>query len=241
MNLVILASGSGKRLKKLTKSTPKCLIKINGKSLLEYLDSFIKYFNKTYLVAGFKANLIKKFLKRKNIKIINNYNYRSTNMVYSLFCASSKIKGDTVICYSDIIFDHKIFNLLKKTRGTVMPVKSDWLELWKKRMPYREIKKDAENIEIKKGFLTSLGQPINSIYPKNQFMGILKISKKDFKIMRKLFVEIKNKKIDFTNFINLAIKKKNLKIKCIKTRSFWFEIDKINDVAITSKLLRKIY
>ena len=67
MNLIILASGSGKRLKKLTKNCPKCLIEINGIKILEYLNRFIKNFQATYLVAGFKANLIKKFIKKKKI------------------------------------------------------------------------------------------------------------------------------------------------------------------------------
>ena len=34
-------------------------------------------------------------------------------MVYSLFCASNKIRGDIVVCYSDIIFDHKVYNSIK--------------------------------------------------------------------------------------------------------------------------------
>ena len=53
----------GKRLKKFTKKKPKCLIEINGKKIIEYLYPFIKYFKKIYLVAGFKADLVKKFLR----------------------------------------------------------------------------------------------------------------------------------------------------------------------------------
>lgn len=241
MNLIILASGSGKRLKKFTKKKPKCLIEINGKKIIEYLYPFIKYFKKIYLVAGFKADLVKKFLRRKKITIIKNKNYKKTNMVYSLFCASNKIRGDIVVCYSDIIFDHKVYNSIKKIKGTVMPVKSNWLDLWKKRMKQKEIKNDAENIEIKKNYLVNIGSPIENSFPKNQFMGILKISKKDFIKMKKLFFEIKNRKIDFTNFINLAIIKKDIKVRCVKTKKYWFEIDNIKDISITSKLLKKIF
>ena len=147
-------------------------------------------------------------------------------------------KSNSQLQISEIIA--KLSKILIKERP-VMPVKSNWLDLWEKRMSKKEIKKDAENIEIKKNFLTRIGQTINNIYPKVQFMGILKISKKDFKIMKKLFFEIKNKKIDFTSFLNLAIQKKNIKIKCIKTKSYWFEIDNIKDVNITSKLLKKNY
>ena len=35
MNLIILASGKGSRLKKLTKNNPKCLLKIKGKTIIQ--------------------------------------------------------------------------------------------------------------------------------------------------------------------------------------------------------------
>ena len=43
MILLILASGSGKRLKQKTKQNPKCLTNINGKPILEYLRGFMNW------------------------------------------------------------------------------------------------------------------------------------------------------------------------------------------------------
>ena len=81
-------------------------------------------------------------------------------------------------------------------------------------------------LKSKKNYLVNIGSPIENSFPKNQFMGILKISKKDFIKMKKFFFEIKNRKIDFTNFINLALllrrilkldllKRKNIGLKSI--------------------------
>ena len=36
MNVIILAAGEGNRLKPLTNDTPKCLVKLFGKSLLDW-------------------------------------------------------------------------------------------------------------------------------------------------------------------------------------------------------------
>ena len=47
MILVILASGRGSRLKKETANVPKCLVKINGITILEGLEKLYKYFNKS--------------------------------------------------------------------------------------------------------------------------------------------------------------------------------------------------
>ena len=48
--------------------------------------------------------------------MIINKEYKSTNMVHSMFLASRSIKSDIVICYGDIIFDPKIYELFKKKK-----------------------------------------------------------------------------------------------------------------------------
>ena len=64
---------------------------------------------------GYKSFLFKE-LKFKNFKLINNVNYKSSNMVQSLFCAKKFIKNDIIIVYSDIIFDPKIIDQLKSKK-----------------------------------------------------------------------------------------------------------------------------
>ena len=41
MKLVILASGRGSRLKRLTKLNPKCLLKINNKAVIDYQKKYL--------------------------------------------------------------------------------------------------------------------------------------------------------------------------------------------------------
>ena len=109
MNLVILASGMGKRL---NKKLPKCLVNINDKTLLERILNFSKEFDKVIIVGGYKVNLLKKIIKnqnRKNIYLINNKDYKTTNMVESFFKAYNKVNQDVIISYSDIIFDSSLF------------------------------------------------------------------------------------------------------------------------------------
>ena len=240
MILLILASGSGKRLKHKTKNIPKCLVKVNGKPIIEYMDNFINCFEKVYIVAGYKSNKIKKFYKNKNVVVIYNKNYNKTNMVHSIFCASKYIKDDVVISYSDIIFDYSIFKLLKK-KVNLMPIKKGWLKIWKKRMSHEEINKDAEDLVIKKNKLISIGNKINKILPKYQFMGLIKIIYKDLLKMKEFYIKLNNKKIDFTSFINLMLLKNKISINCIKTNKFWYEIDTYRDLILTNKILRKKY
>lgn len=238
MILIILASGSGKRLKNKTKKIPKCLVEVNGKPIIEYMQKFINCFDKIFVIAGYKSNRVKKFFNNKKVKVIYNSKYDSTNMVYSLFCASKYVKEDVVVSYSDIIFDYSLFYSLKREKFNSIPVNINWLKLWKKRMPISKIKKDAENLISKGNKLISIGEKITKKYPKYQFMGLMKIIYKDFFLMKKYFNKINNKKIDFTSFINLMLRDKKINIRCLKTSKFWLEIDNLNDLNLAKKILK---
>ena len=50
MNLIILASGKGSRLKSLTKNKPKCLIKIRGKTIIERILENSNFFKKSTFI-----------------------------------------------------------------------------------------------------------------------------------------------------------------------------------------------
>jgi choline kinase len=235
MILLILASGRGSRLKELTKKRPKCLIKIKNKSIIKYLEPIFLYFNKIFIITGYKSNLIKKELNNKKIKFIKNKEYYKTNMVHSIFVAKKEINEDIIILYSDIIFDHKIISNLIKFRSTTLPLNQRWVATWRKRMNYKGILNDAENVVTKNKKIIEIGTKIRKNLPKLQFMGMAKITKQDYYKMYKLYKKTKDMRIDFTKFINLYIKKKLGKISYFITSRFWFEIDTIKDYHLINK------
>ena len=237
MQLVILASGKGSRLKNKTKNIPKCLVKINGKSIIDYNKKIFSEFKNIIIITGYKSKLIEEKFKNKKISFIKNKNFKTTNMVYSFFCASRCITKSVLICYADIIFNHKILHLLKKNHTSIV-VKKNWFSYWKKRMSYKDIFDDAENITIKKNYVESIGGKINkNNIPRNQFMGIIKITLKDFKKLKKFFFKLKSYNIDFTSFLDLALKNKVIRLKAIETKLFWLEIDTIKDLKYAEKKL----
>ena len=237
MQLVILASGKGSRLKNKTKKIPKCLVKVNKISIIDYNKKFFNKFKKVIIVTGYKSKLIKKKLKYKNFKFVTNEDFKTTNMVYSFFCASKYIYKSVIVCYADIIFDDKIFEILKKNYTSII-VKRDWYNYWKQRMPIKKIFNDAEDLVIKKGYVKTIGGKINKNIPKNQFMGLIKITYEDFKKLKIFFYKLNNKKIDFTNFLNLAIKHKIIKLRAFGTKRFWIEIDSLKDLKLAKKKLK---
>ena len=69
--VVILVGGLGTRLRSLTKTTPKPLIKINDTPFIEYLIKFysISGFKKIVLLTKYKSSI---FVKKYHGKVIDN-------------------------------------------------------------------------------------------------------------------------------------------------------------------------
>jgi choline kinase len=235
MQLILLASGRGSRLKKLTQNTPKCLIKVKSKPIIEYISENFQKFSEIIILTGYKSELIKK--KFPKIKIIRNNKYKSTNMVYSLFCAKKYITQDVIVSYSDIIFDNKIINKMINFNKSHIPLNKEWLSLWRKRMSKKKINNDAENLTVNKKKVISIGSKIKSCRPKLQFMGLIKLKYNDFIKLYKFFISLKSPKINMTSFLDVSLKKNIFSLGYFKTSHYWFEIDNIKDIKVTEKFL----
>ncbi len=238
MQLILLAAGMGNRLPKYLRKDPKCMVKINNKCVIEYLEEFTKKFKNKTIITGYKSYKLKEIIKKLNLNEIRNNHYKKTNMVYSMFRAKNILKKEIVICYTDIIFDPKIYlQLSKKKNQNIMPINKNWLNVWKGRMSKKMILKDAENLTVNNNYITSIGEKISKKLPKYQFMGIIKIKYKDYFKLKKYFLKLKNNRIDFTSFINKAIKNKIVKVKSSITTRYWYEIDNIKDKKFVEKSL----
>lgn len=237
MQLVLLAAGRGSRLPKKFRNKPKCLSLIGKKTIFEFNKNFFNRIKNKLIITGFKNLNLQTIIKENNFKEIKNKNYKKTNMVHSLMLSSKHLKKnkDIIVCYGDIIFDEKLFNIFKKFDGNIMPGNKNWFKYWRKRMNINKLLKDAENFKIKKGYLQEIGTIINNQIPKLQYMGIFKITYNSFIKMHKLYMKISNEKIDMTSFLNMCIKKKTIKIKVKNYSSYWYEIDSLKDIKVATK------
>lgn len=118
MQAIILAAGLAKRLRPLTDSTPKCLLKAGEKTLLEMtIDNILKNdVNEFVMVTGYRENMIKDFISKKypglNITYLTNSGYENNNNSYSLWMTKNYIKDDCLLLDSDILFDFRIISKL---------------------------------------------------------------------------------------------------------------------------------
>ncbi|MCB0727527.1 MAG: phosphocholine cytidylyltransferase family protein [Ignavibacteriae bacterium] len=123
MQAIILAAGASKRLRPLTDTTPKCLLNIGDKNLLErtilnLTDNGIQDF---IFVTGYRENMIKDFMKETfpalNVTFITNPDYENNNNSYSLWMTRDFVKGEILLLDSDILFDKKIITALLRSEN----------------------------------------------------------------------------------------------------------------------------
>lgn len=108
---IIMAAGLGNRIRPVTLETPKPLIKVNGKRMI---DSVINALNKNgiyeiYLVVGYlKEQFYVLEKKYENLKIIENPYYDTCNNISSLYVARDYI-GESIILDGDqIVYNDSI-------------------------------------------------------------------------------------------------------------------------------------
>lgn len=119
MKAIILAAGIASRLRPLTDSTPKCLLKVGKKNLLQRtVDALLKNgINEFVVVTGYLNSQIEDFLKSNynncQFTFIHNEKYASTNNIYSLWLSKEAVMNEDVLLLdSDILFDSKIITKL---------------------------------------------------------------------------------------------------------------------------------
>lgn len=136
MQAVILAAGMGKRLKELTKNNTKCMIKVNGVTLIERMLRQLECWNlaKIVIVIGYEGRKLQKYIDgleiRTPIVYVENDVYDRTNNIYSLALAKDFLcQDDTLLLESDLIFEDSVIGeLLSDTRSTLALV--DRYESW---------------------------------------------------------------------------------------------------------------
>lgn len=136
MQAVILAAGMGKRLKELTRDNTKCMVKVNGVSLIERMLTQLDRhaMRRIVIVVGYKSRELIDFIGTLNVRTpivyVHNPVYDKTNNIYSLALAKQYLcEDDTLLLESDLIFEDRVIDeLLSDPRDTLALV--DKYESW---------------------------------------------------------------------------------------------------------------
>lgn len=243
MNVIILAAGTGARMKNLTKKKPKCFLKINGTTLIERLVTQLKKLGlkDISIIVGYKAESF--FFK--DVNYFYNKKYSNTNMFYSLMKAKKKMNKDTLIIYSDVLLSKNILKKMLKTKKEfAVGVDINWKKYWKFR--FKKINSDLESLKMnKQNHVLEIGRETKDLKDINaRYIGIIKTSKNINKKIISVWEKEKDRskpnwgisgnslnKAYMTDLINKIINSNKKKTIChaIKFKNGWYEFDNKKD------------
>jgi D,D-heptose 1,7-bisphosphate phosphatase len=224
LDLVILAGGLGKRISFITKKTPKPLIKFGKLSFLNHIINFYaKYnFNKIYILAGYKGELIKKKFDGKKINLtpiecIVEKKLKGTAGTL-LQLKKYKIKN-FILVNGDSFFDIDLKKFIKNTKNYLIKMALVPNKIYKSNNLLSRI--DVQN---KKVIFRNNSKYMNG--------GIYLVNKKFIKL-------IKNKKSLEEDYLKDLINKK--KVQGMKFNNFFIDIGTKKNLHKSNIILPKLF
>lgn len=245
MKAIILAAGEGKRLRPLTDHTPKSLVKIWGKSLLERQLEQLKSFGieDVTVVTGFCKEKIEALGAATGIRTVFNEEYNATNMVFSLSKTlpnlQSSTNDQTLILYGDIAYcDSHLEALVNSSSDAPMSVlgNTDWFELWSQRLD--DPLTDAETFQFDEKFnLLDIGKVPKTIEQvQAQYMGMIKVDTPFLIFLLNAYIEnatsddVRN--MYMTDLVQQVVDKNQVHVSLVS--GSWIEVDTIEDFNLYS-------
>lgn len=235
---VILAAGRGSRMGTETAERPKCLVELGGRTLLEWQVGALEAagISEIAVVTGYRSELINKF----RVKSVMNPEWSSSNMVVSLLYAKPIIVGQTIVSYSDIVYEPEAVERLMIHPGDlVLAYDPNWLSVWKDR--FEDPLSDAESFVIEDGIVREIGNHCDDVSQiSGQYMGLIKVSPIALEWIEKMILTHSNirNSLDMTALIGRLIDEGRT-VHGVPISGGWFEVDTANDLGVAEKYLSK--
>ncbi len=246
MKAIILAAGMSKRLRPYTENFPKCLLKINGKSILSHILEVLKNnsINNISVIRGHAKDK----LNLDGLKYYENPDYRNNNILHSLMYAREEIENtneDIIVSYSDIIYEDQVIKDLINSKSPIsVVVDTEWQDNYSSRTDHPI--EEAENVIFDNDLLIKkIGKNIlvdNSTKNHSEFIGLWKFTSEGAKIFLKHFDRLNSELKKTDQFQNAREWQKAYitdifqemvdmgeKIHCTLIKKGWKEFDTIQD------------
>ena len=186
MKALILAAGRATRLRPLAEATPKCLLDISGKPILErQLDALVTHgIEEVIVVTGYRREAIREFIGVAShrypfpIRSLENPLYATTNNLYSIWTARSEIKGlPCLIFYADVLFHPAILRIGYPTPNTQPPTPDVCLFI------DRKVAEETAKVKLEGDRVTAVSKAIAPQEAMGTFIGIAKFSEKGSRLL----------------------------------------------------------
>lgn len=242
MQAIILAAGMGKRLKELTSNATKCMVEVNGVTMIERTLSQLDALNleRIVVVVGYEGQKLMEYIGTLDIQTpveyVNNDVYYKTNNIYSLYLAKDYLlEDDTLLLESDIIFESAVLQRLLDNPYPSLALVAKY-ESW---MDGTVVTLDEEDNIV--GFLGKKDFKFSDISNYYKTVNIYKFGKEFSNSHYVPFLEAYSKALGNNEYYEQVLKvitlldKPEIKAERLENEA-WYEVDDVQDLDIAESI-----
>jgi choline kinase len=189
MKAIIVAAGMGRRLAPYTDDRPKCLVEVNGRSILErQLEAYrMAGVDDVVIVRGYQ----KERIQFDGARYFDNDDFANNNILCSLFYAEAAMEGGFLFSYSDIVFRPEVVRAALATEGDfALVIDRRWYEAYEGRLHHPV--DEAEVARVENGKVVRVGKKtMPGTEATGEFIGLAHFSAAAAEKMKKRFWERK--------------------------------------------------
>lgn len=222
MKAIIMAAGIGSRLENISGNRPKCLIEMDGISLISRSVSLLAAQGITDItvITGYKSELVQQELQ-KRVSYLRNPYFEVTNSIASLWLAKELLHDDLILMNADLYYETAVLDTALAQSGNAVMLSDST------RIIDADFRFGVDGDRILK-----TGNQLTDLETDCEYVGIVRIDKRFVERFR-LRLEQMIKSGDFRNwwegvlysFIDegVAITHKDVE------GAFWSEVDNLED------------
>ena len=247
--VVVVAAGIGSRLQPFTNELPKCMLEVQGKTILRRaLDTFRNLrIAESIVVGGFKADMLD---LPADSRLVLNDRYKSNGILHSLAYARPEMNGanHVISSYSDIIFRRSVVEQLLRgyrEEDIVIVVDQDWKKRYDGRMLHPLSQGEAAKFDERQKLQMTgkdLLTPERDSQHWGEFIGMLRLSRRGNELFWDIFDEIDARlgpddsfqqapawKLAYLTDLLQEMVDRGIEIRCAVIQGGWVEIDTSED------------